>query len=601
MVLLILTLIGIQVFVQIIHGSSKQYSFPSINDQSLLLLNSDTSSKTIRIKTRQEGHYLKNFSTLDLYNPYYHPVMDILPQSSPLSSSSSELFELKKKTYIQQNLKQENLEPITVGLVTILPLSGEAKHFLYDGIQQSQYLQLVGVVSLYNDARTRNETNNNNNNNNDDGDGDNNNIDNYNFNFTILSSLSSNTREGGENNGGYVDPSLVQLWIVDGQRVAKLKNRQFLSNILHHPSPTWKVLIVDYTDRFQFQLRHYFRLNVLLQQELPGDSNRDTTNNAQQQQSQSQRQRHDHVRLAVRSIVRGRYFDTTKNRINVGQVMENIETSGGLPTLHCPYAVRTDTVNAVRAVLLAQQQQPQQKQQQEQDYPSESTSTTTNLIPIFTASNRPLDVLHLWNLSSKEGKSQLRNSVSRAVLSWNGTTITTTTSSKSSTRSKTTTTTTTTLQTSIEERGIRRRTGRNTVTIEYIQGMLQSKIVIVTQKDDWEDHYRLFESLICGPLVITDYMLTLPRGLQNGTHLLMFTSIDELYHYVTYYLTHEVERQTIASKGYTIAMNQHRSWHRLEELIFGIPLTNNIIQHHNNNYNYKKKMTSSSIRPFQET
>ena len=53
----------------------------------------------------------------------------------------------------------------------------------------------------------------------------------------------------------------------------------------------------------------------------------------------------------------------------------------------------------------------------------------------------------------------------------------------------------------------------------------------------------------------------------------MFTTIDELYHYIVYYLTHEIERQTIATNGYTTAMNQHRSWHRLEELIFGIPLT----------------------------
>ena len=103
--------------------------------------------------------------------------------------------------------------------------------------------------------------------------------------------------------------------------------------------------------------------------------------------------------------------------------------------------------------------------------------------------------------------------------------------------------------------------------------MLGSKIVIVTQKDSWEDHYRMFEALACGPLVITDYMLALPNGLENGTHLLMFHSIAELHHLVQYYLSRDTERVEIAERGYQIAMNQHRSHHRLEHLIFGAPIT----------------------------
>ena len=116
--------------------------------------------------------------------------------------------------------------------------------------------------------------------------------------------------------------------------------------------------------------------------------------------------------------------------------------------------------------------------------------------------------------------------------------------------------------------------GRNAVEELYEQAMISSKIVIVTQKDGWEDHYRLFEALVCGPLVITDAMLAPPKGLVHGETLLFFHSLNELQDLVLYYLTHEEERRVLAQKGYEVAMGRHRSWHRMEELLFGQALTN---------------------------
>ena len=68
--------------------------------------------------------------------------------------------------------------------------------------------------------------------------------------------------------------------------------------------------------------------------------------------------------------------------------------------------------------------------------------------------------------------------------------------------------------------------GRRSVHSDYIQAMLNSKIVVVTQRDDWEDHYRLFEALVSGAMVMTDRMLSLPKGLENGVSIIEFQSED---------------------------------------------------------------------------
>jgi spore maturation protein CgeB len=83
----------------------------------------------------------------------------------------------------------------------------------------------------------------------------------------------------------------------------------------------------------------------------------------------------------------------------------------------------------------------------------------------------------------------------------------------------------------------------------------------------------LFEALISGAVVMTDRMLSLPLGLKNGTSILEFSSADELRSMIEYYLKHTEERLAIAHQGRRISMMHHRSWHRMEEIIFGRALT----------------------------
>ena len=92
---------------------------------------------------------------------------------------------------------------------------------------------------------------------------------------------------------------------------------------------------------------------------------------------------------------------------------------------------------------------------------------------------------------------------------------------------------------------------------------------MVTQRDFWEDHYRLMEALISGAMVIQDSMLSLPDGLSNGTSIIEFRDVDdELPRLIGYYLTHHHEREAIARAGRRAALSLHRTWQELEKIVF---------------------------------
>jgi len=115
--------------------------------------------------------------------------------------------------------------------------------------------------------------------------------------------------------------------------------------------------------------------------------------------------------------------------------------------------------------------------------------------------------------------------------------------------------------------------GRSNVSLAYVEALLDSKIVVVAQRDNWEDHYRLFEALVSGSMVLMDRMLSLPAGLENGTSIVEFTSAQDLRSKALYYIHHQEERIEIARRGRSVAMSRHRTWHRIEEVIFGRSLT----------------------------
>jgi hypothetical protein len=83
------------------------------------------------------------------------------------------------------------------------------------------------------------------------------------------------------------------------------------------------------------------------------------------------------------------------------------------------------------------------------------------------------------------------------------------------------------------------------------------------------------EGMISGAMIMTDVMLSLPAGYQDGVSIVEYHSRDDLLAKIDYYLDphHESERLAIAREGRKLALEQHCSWHLMEKTFFGRILT----------------------------
>jgi len=176
----------------------------------------------------------------------------------------------------------------------------------------------------------------------------------------------------------------------------------------------------------------------------------------------------------------------------------------------------------------------------------------------LVALNRPVDVFSPWRLGMDVNLAKHRNGIAQTLQA-----ISTEYSGVNGDPTKAK------LEMMLVPVGQRARTGRNSIQADYVDALLRSKIVITSQRDRWEDHYRLMEGLACGALILTDPMSTLPHHLKDGESLIVYRSLSELKKKILYYVEHEGERLAIARKGHHIAMKYHRSWHGLERIIFG--------------------------------
>jgi hypothetical protein len=464
----------------------------------------------------------------------------------------------------QQQQQQDVRRPLSVGLVLrSLPLRAEAMHILYDGVQRSQYLELKQLCFLADDPDAS-------------------------PNCTVSTNHQTNT---------------IDVWIVNALSVKTIQNfdeHPTIQALLYpppgptHRTPPWKVLIVDYSDKVSLPQPLFYR-KLFHSNSLKKNNNNDNghnNNKADQQQDNP----FSHVRIAMRTIVVDRYFDETLNRIVPGKIynfnddvdigvdvdhpnrsrrkQSSILNRGGGPPLHAPYPVRSDTVQAIRDVLPTL---PLVRHANDRFSSSPHTMNKNKPCPA-TDLERSMDVMHMWVIGREYNDAHYRNEVSKVVASMNGTWLETMMdplgrSSSSSTSSSGSGTNGRPILTSTELQGKNSLAGRNDVSVAYVKALLTTKIVICVQRDKWEDHYRLMEGLAAGAMIFSDTMLGLPRGLEDGKGLILFHNLTQLRDQLVYYLQHEEERLAIAKRGWEIAMGRHRSWHRLEELLFGCPLT----------------------------
>ena len=314
-----------------------------------------------------------------------------------------------------------------------------------------------------------------------------------------------------------LDPNVV--WVTDAKfplaqwctRLAeKAAKIQKLRQAQSIPPFVWPIYVVDFTDPPQLPKRCPALENVV------GPA---------------------HVLYFKRSIVAGRSWNFTNNWLHLGHPLPPTATMNLEQT---PLIVRTDIVQSI-AEYLAQQ---------------DGLDNHTSLpLRLDNLPNRPrsVDVAHHWPPSTEVAQfSNLRNRVSTWLIDKFGQT---------------------TYQVHCDMIGQHDRVGRRHAQKGYVEAMVTTKILVVAQRDTYEDHYRLWEALASGAMVVTDPMLTLPSTLQNGTHLLIYHSLEEMVAFVKHYLEHPDERLGVARAGYSVAMGRHRSWHRMEEIILGRVIT----------------------------
>ena len=259
------------------------------------------------------------------------------------------------------------------------------------------------------------------------------------------------------------------------------------------------------------------------------------------------------VRHVVGKVVAGRSWNSDTEWTERGTIWDNKDHQCfQKPTLRAPYTVRSDYAEAVEEI-----------------FPRflDNTTSKEKLTPVDTV--RPLDVAHYWDQERAVGREQeyryyskLRSAVSAVVSSLNGTMA-------GNRKIKS-------LAATISEGGSIGRTG---VHKAYLESLLTTKIVVVAQRDIWEDHYRLFEAFVGGAMVMTDLMISLPSGLVDGQNVVMYKSLDNLKELLLHYLDPKQDeaRLEIARKGYEVAMTQHRSHHRMEEVFYGKRLSKSTI------------------------
>ncbi len=226
------------------------------------------------------------------------------------------------------------------------------------------------------------------------------------------------------------------------------------------------------------------------------------------------------VRLAKRSIVSNRHYDHSKKSINPGKIIENPAN-----VMQASLVVRERFVSALR-------------------------NNTREQNPM--KSSRRTDVCFFWKPGDYSHYGFWRRNVSTFV----------------ERLGKSSRYTTLVDVNANDEDGME----SGNIQLKYVSALLHCKIVVIAQRDEWEDHYRLYESLASGALVMTDPMLAPPEGLKNKTNILIYDNLKSLRRMIQYYLESSSRRNSVARRGMELALGRYRSWHRVEQLLFGRPL-----------------------------
>jgi glycosyltransferase involved in cell wall biosynthesis len=94
----------------------------------------------------------------------------------------------------------------------------------------------------------------------------------------------------------------------------------------------------------------------------------------------------------------------------------------------------------------------------------------------------------------------------------------------------------------------------------------ESKIVFnISMLDDI--NMRTFETMATGSFLLTNWIPTIEEMFEDGKHLVLYRSLDEMVDKAKYYLAHDSEREKIAQAGYEEVMKNHTFVNRVQKMV----------------------------------
>ncbi len=100
----------------------------------------------------------------------------------------------------------------------------------------------------------------------------------------------------------------------------------------------------------------------------------------------------------------------------------------------------------------------------------------------------------------------------------------------------------------------------------YFDIMMRSNIIVTANPSGWEGDFRLWEALLTGNLVMCDWMVNPPPGLEHGKNIVFYKSIEELNTLLNYY-GGMPEREKIGKAGREYCLQKSRFSNRVEEVL----------------------------------
>jgi glycosyltransferase involved in cell wall biosynthesis len=94
----------------------------------------------------------------------------------------------------------------------------------------------------------------------------------------------------------------------------------------------------------------------------------------------------------------------------------------------------------------------------------------------------------------------------------------------------------------------------------------ESKICFnISMMDDL--NMRTFEVMATGSFLLTNWIPTMEEVFEDGKHLVLYRSLDEMIDKAKYYLSHDAEREKIAQAGYEEVISKHTIQHRVSRIL----------------------------------